>query len=222
MERQTDRLTFTLVVGVGSQSVAVETLLAAVTEEAVGVVDALQTLSGLTVAVADGVGVDVVVALTGPAGSDRTALTQRVPEETVVAELAAFTCRQVTAEDWFVCQRIRTRTQQGRALYLWFQWDSWCRPPLWFWTPRRRWLRPDTDTARSRPPCPGWRRRRNRPYSARSSARRCRADSHRLLGDKQSVSVRGSEPVQPGSPVGYLCRGRRPRCGRDSCRARRG
>lgn len=91
-------LTFALVSGVGGQGVAIETLLAAVAEEAVSVVDALEALSGLAVAVADGVGVDVVAALAGTARSDRTVLTQRVPEEPVVAELAAFTCRQVTAE----------------------------------------------------------------------------------------------------------------------------
>lgn len=87
-------LTFALVGGVGSQGVAVEAVLAAVAEEAVGVVDALQALSGFPVAVADGVGVDVVAALAGAAGSDRSALTQRIAEETVVTELAALTCRQ--------------------------------------------------------------------------------------------------------------------------------
>lgn len=92
-------LTFALVGRVGGQGVAIETLLAAVAEEAVGVVDALETLSGLAVAVADGVGVDVVAALAGATRSDRTALSQRVPEEPVIAELAALTCRQVRAED---------------------------------------------------------------------------------------------------------------------------
>lgn len=89
-------LTFALVGGVGGQGVAIETLLAAVAEEAVGVVNALETLSGLAVAVADGVSVDVVAALAGAAGSDRAVLPQRVPEEAIIAELAAFTCRQVT------------------------------------------------------------------------------------------------------------------------------
>lgn len=91
-------LTFALVGGVGAEGVAVETVLAAVAEEAIGVVDALQTLSGLTVAVADGVGVDVVAALAGAAGSDRPALTQRVAKETVVTELTALTCGRVTSE----------------------------------------------------------------------------------------------------------------------------
>lgn len=92
-------LTFALVGGVCGQGVAIETLLAAVAEEAVGVVDALETLSGLAVAVANGVGVDVVAALAGAARSDRAVLTQWVPEEPVIAELTAFTCRQVTGED---------------------------------------------------------------------------------------------------------------------------
>lgn len=94
-------LTFALVGGVGGEGVAVETVLAAVAEEAVGVVDALQALSGLAVAVANSIGVDVVAALAGAAGSDRAALTQRVAEETVITELAAFTCRQVTSQDGY-------------------------------------------------------------------------------------------------------------------------
>lgn len=106
----TPSLTFALVGGVAGQRVAVETLLAAVAEEAVGVVDALEALSRLTVAVADSVGVDVVAALAGAAGSDRPALTQRVAEETVVTELAAFTCRQVTSEHKD-CQRTGNHEQ---------------------------------------------------------------------------------------------------------------
>lgn len=87
-------LTFALVSGVGGQGVAIETILAAVAEEAVSVVDALETFSSLAVAVADGVGVDVVAALAGAAGSDRSAPTQRVTEEPVITELAALPCRQ--------------------------------------------------------------------------------------------------------------------------------
>lgn len=86
-------LTFALVCRVGGQSVAVEGVLAAVAEEAGRVVDALQALARLPVAVTHSVGVDVVAALAGPAGPDRPALAQRVTEETVVAELAAFPCR---------------------------------------------------------------------------------------------------------------------------------
>lgn len=75
--------------------VSEEARLAAVAEEAVGVVDALQAFSCLAVAVADGVGVDVIAALAGAAGSGRPVLTQRVPKEPVVAELTALTCTQV-------------------------------------------------------------------------------------------------------------------------------
>lgn len=92
---QNHSLTFALVGRVGGQGVAIEGVLAAVAEEAGGVVDALEALSRLPVAVADGVGVDVVAALAGPAGPDRPALAQRVAEEAIVTELAAFSCRQV-------------------------------------------------------------------------------------------------------------------------------
>lgn len=86
-------LTFALVCRVGGQSVAVEGVLAAVTEEAGCVVDALQALARLPVAVTHSVRVDVVAALAGPAGPDWSALAQRVTKETVVAELAALPCR---------------------------------------------------------------------------------------------------------------------------------
>lgn len=88
-------LTFALVGRFGGQRVAIETLPAAVAEEAVCVVDALEALSGLAVAVSDGVGVDVAAALAGVAGPDHPVLTQRVPEEPVIAELAALTCTQM-------------------------------------------------------------------------------------------------------------------------------
>lgn len=91
-----DSLTFALVGGVGSQGVAIETVSAAVTEESVGVVDALQALSCLPVAVADCIGVNVVTALAGAAGPDRPSLTQGVTKETVIAEFTALTCRQET------------------------------------------------------------------------------------------------------------------------------
>lgn len=85
--------TFALVRGVGGQGVAVEGVLAAVAEEASGVVDALQALARLPVTVADSVGIDVVAALAGPAGPDRPVLTQRVSEEAVVTELTALPYR---------------------------------------------------------------------------------------------------------------------------------
>lgn len=92
---QNHSLTFALVGGVDGQGVAIEGVLAAVAEEAGGVVDALEALSCLPVAVADSVGVDVVAAFAGPAGPDRPALAQRVAKEAIVTELAAFSCRQV-------------------------------------------------------------------------------------------------------------------------------
>lgn len=92
---QNHSLTFALVGRVDSQSAAIEGVLAAVAEEAGGVVDALEALSCLPVAVADGIGVDVVTAFAGPAGPDRPTLAQRVTKEAIVTELAAFSCRQV-------------------------------------------------------------------------------------------------------------------------------
>lgn len=86
-------LTLALVCRVGGQSVAVEGILAAVAEEACRVVDALQALARLPVAVTHSVGVNVVAALAGPASPDWSALAQRVTKETVVAELAALPCR---------------------------------------------------------------------------------------------------------------------------------
>lgn len=83
-------LTFTLVGRIDSQGVAIEPVLATITEEAVSVVDALQALSCLPVAVANSIGIDVVTAFTGTTGSDRPALTQRVSKETIITELAAF------------------------------------------------------------------------------------------------------------------------------------
>lgn len=83
--------TFAFVSRVAGEGVSIETILAAVTEEAVGVVDALQTLSGLPVAVPNSVGVNVLAALAGATRSDRPPLTQRVPEEAVVTELTALT-----------------------------------------------------------------------------------------------------------------------------------
>lgn len=83
-------LTFTLVGGIDSQGIAVEPILAAITEEAISVVDALQALSCLPVAVANSIGINVVTALTGTAGSDWPALTQRVSKETIITELTAF------------------------------------------------------------------------------------------------------------------------------------
>lgn len=91
-------LTFALISRVLGQGVAIETRLAAVAEESIGVVNALEAFAVLAVAVADGVGVDVVAALAGAAGSDRPVLTKRVPKEPVVAQLTALTCTQVRSQ----------------------------------------------------------------------------------------------------------------------------
>lgn len=91
-------LTFALIGRAGGQGVAIVTIFAAVTEEAVRVVDALQTFSVLTVAVANSVGVSVTIALAGPAGSDRPVLTQGVPEEPIIAELTALPCTHVSSQ----------------------------------------------------------------------------------------------------------------------------
>lgn len=69
--------------------------------------------------------------------------------------------------------------------YLWFQRDSWCTPPPWCSGRRHRWHRAGRDTAGSRWTSPGWRRHRNRPYSAHSSTRPCDADSRTLLEENR-------------------------------------
>lgn len=89
--------TFASLARSGTEGVAVETLLAAIAEVALGVIDALQALSGLPVAVADGVQVDVAAAHAFVAAAHGSVLTQRVPKVSVVAELAAFACK------WLSC-----------------------------------------------------------------------------------------------------------------------
>lgn len=93
-EWPTPPFTFAFVSRVGGEGVSIETILTAVTEEAVCVVDALQTLSSFTVTVPDRVGVDIIAALAGAASSTWPAPTQRVSEEAVIAELTAFTCQR--------------------------------------------------------------------------------------------------------------------------------
>ena len=89
-------LTFAFVGRVAGEGVSIKTVLAAVTEAALSVVDALQTFSRLSVTVPDGVGVNVLAALASTTRSDRSALTQRVSEEAVVTELTALTWRAET------------------------------------------------------------------------------------------------------------------------------
>ena len=91
-------LTFALVGRDGGQGVSVKACLAAVAEEAVGVVDAFETLAGLAVTVPHSVGVDVVAALAGAACSHRTVVAQGVSEETIVTQLTALACE--AGRDW--------------------------------------------------------------------------------------------------------------------------
>lgn len=134
-------LTFASVSRVGGKGVSIETIFAAVTEEAVCVVDALQTLSSFTVTVPDRVRVDIIAALAGATSSTWPALTQRVSEEAVITELTAFTyqrtkirrrtrssCSHRTTRD----PPSRTSVPSGTQTYPWFPQDSWCRPPLCF------------------------------------------------------------------------------------------
>lgn len=74
------------------QRVAEEAGLAAFAVEAVGVVDAAQALARRAVAVADGVGVDIVVAVAALTRPHRAVLAHRVAEVAVLAELATGTC----------------------------------------------------------------------------------------------------------------------------------
>lgn len=113
---QNQSLTFALVSGVDGQGVAIEGVLAAVAEEAGSVVDALEALSCLPVAVADGIGVDVVAAFAGPAGPDRPALAQRVAKEAIVTELATFSCRQVRRTNRLATPRDDTEGEEPRYL----------------------------------------------------------------------------------------------------------
>ena len=73
------------------ERVAEEARLAALAVESVGVVDAAEALARRAVAVADGVGVDVVVAVAPGARADGTVLAHRVAEVAVLAQLASRT-----------------------------------------------------------------------------------------------------------------------------------
>lgn len=81
-------LTLALLGRVGGQSISIEAVLAAVAEEAVGVVDALEALAGVAVAVAHCIGVDVVTACALPAHPYGAASPQGVAEIAVITELA--------------------------------------------------------------------------------------------------------------------------------------
>ena len=74
------------------EGIAEEARLAALAVEAVGVVDAAEALARRAVAVPNGVGVNVVVAVAPRAGADRAVLSHGVPEVAVLAELAPRAC----------------------------------------------------------------------------------------------------------------------------------
>lgn len=81
-----------LVGRVGGQGVPKEAILAAVTVEASGVVDALEALASLAVAVAHGVGVDVVIALAQAAGPHSTIFAQWVSKIGIITQLTPLSC----------------------------------------------------------------------------------------------------------------------------------
>lgn len=111
-------LTFAFVGRAVGEGVSIETVLAAVTEEAIRVVDALETFSGFTVTVPHRIWVNVVAALAGATSSASSALAQRVSEEAIIAEFTAFTCRDTNSlkED---CPRQSSRSET----------PSWAREP---------------------------------------------------------------------------------------------
>lgn len=80
---------FAFVCWTGSQGIAKEPFLAPVTVEASRVIDALQTFSGQAVAVANRIGVYVVVALTRTAQSHRPIAAQRVSKVAIITEFAS-------------------------------------------------------------------------------------------------------------------------------------
>lgn len=82
-------LTFAFVCRIGSQGIAEKPFFAPVAVEAGGVVDALQTFSCQAVAVANRIGVYVVVTLTWTAQSHGPIAAQRVSKVAVITELTS-------------------------------------------------------------------------------------------------------------------------------------
>lgn len=82
-------LTFAFVCWIGSQRIAEKPFFAPVTVEASSVIDALQTFSRQAVAVANSIGVYVVVTLTWTAQSHRPIAAQRVSKVAVITELTS-------------------------------------------------------------------------------------------------------------------------------------
>lgn len=77
---------------VGGQRVPKEAILAAVAIEAGRVVDALEALSCLSVAVAHSVGIDVVIALAQAARPHSPIFTQRVSKVGIITQLTPLAC----------------------------------------------------------------------------------------------------------------------------------
>lgn len=92
-------LTFAFVGRAVGEGVSIETVLAAVAEEAVCVVDALQTFSGLTVTVPDRIWVNIIAALASATRSARSTLTERVSKEAIITEFTAFTCQETNNQE---------------------------------------------------------------------------------------------------------------------------
>lgn len=92
-------LTFAFVSYVCGTGVTIETLFAAVAEDAGGVVDTLEAFARLSVTVSHSVGVDVVIAATRPARPDGAFLTQRVPKEAIVTKFTTLTWVQEKKQD---------------------------------------------------------------------------------------------------------------------------
>lgn len=85
------RTGFAFVCRVGSQGISKKPIFAAVTVEASSVIDAFQAFSCQAIAIANGIGVDVVIALAEAAEPHRAVSPQRVSKVAVVTELAPFT-----------------------------------------------------------------------------------------------------------------------------------
>lgn len=108
---------FAFVCWVGSQGISEKSILAAVTIEAGCVIDALETFTGQAIAVADGVGINVVIALAQAAKPHRAVPPQRVSKVAVVTELTPFTggASRAVGAHHLLCLRDRGTTRASRT-----------------------------------------------------------------------------------------------------------
>lgn len=108
---------FAFVCWVGSQWISEESIFAAVTIEAGRVIDALEALSRQAVAVADGVGVDVVIALAQAAKPHRAVPSQRVSKVAIITELTSFTggASRTVGAHHLLCLRDHCTTRASRT-----------------------------------------------------------------------------------------------------------